>query len=49
MYLSFDGTIVRTPSLNPALVDSDFTMKEKGPLLVEQPDDFLRKSWSCTA
>ena len=45
----FDGTIVRTPSLNPALVDNYFTMKEKGLLLVEQPDDFLRKSLSCTA
>jgi hypothetical protein len=24
-------------------------MKNKGLLLVEQPDDFLIKSWSCTA
>jgi hypothetical protein len=33
---------------NPALVDNYFTMKEKGLPLVEQPDDFLRKSLSCT-
>jgi site-specific DNA recombinase len=44
-----DGHIVRTPSLNPALIDNYFRMKEKGLLIVEQPDDFLQKSWSCTA
>jgi len=33
----YNGRLVRTPSL-----------KEKGLLIVEQPDDFLRKSWSCT-
>ncbi len=47
--LVYDGHVVRTPSINPALVDNYFRMKEKGLLVVEQPDDFLRKSWSCTA
>ena len=46
--LVYDGHIVRTPSINPALVDNYFRMKEKGLLVVEQPDDFLLKSWSCT-
>lgn len=45
----YDGYIVRTPSLSPALIDNYFRMKEKGLLIVEQPDDFLLKSWSCTA
>jgi site-specific DNA recombinase len=45
----YDGCIVRTPSLNPALIDNYFRMKEKGLLIIEQPDDFLLKSWSCTA
>jgi site-specific DNA recombinase len=47
--LVYDGHVVRTPSINPALVDNYFRMKEKGLLVVEQPDDFLLKSWSCTA
>ncbi|HEY8968165.1 MAG TPA: recombinase zinc beta ribbon domain-containing protein, partial [Puia sp.] len=45
----FDGTRVRTPSLNSALIDNYLKMKEKGPLLVEQPDAFLTNSYSCTA
>jgi len=45
----FDGTRVRTHSLNSALVDNYLRMKEKGPLLVEQPDNFLTNSYSCTA
>jgi site-specific DNA recombinase len=45
----YDGKVVRTPSLNPALIDNYFSMKEKGLLVVEQPEDFLLKSWSCSA
>jgi hypothetical protein len=44
-----EGHIVRTPSLNPAFIDHYFNMKEKGLLIVEQPEDFLLKSRSCTA
>ena len=47
--LMYDGHILRTPMINPALVDNYLNMKNKGLLLVEQPDDFLIKSWSCTA
>jgi len=46
--IKYDGAVVRTLSINPALVDNYFNMKEKGLLVVEQPDDFLLKSWSCT-
>ena len=47
--IKYDGKVLRTPMINPALVDNYLAMKEKGLLVVEQPDDFLRKSWSCTA
>jgi site-specific DNA recombinase len=47
--IKYDGTILRTPMLNPALIDNYLGMKEKGLLLVEQPDDFLVKNYSCTA
>jgi site-specific DNA recombinase len=47
--LLYDGHIFRTQMINPALVDNYLAIKEKGLLLVEQPDDFLLKSWSCTA
>jgi len=46
--IKYDGKVFRTPMINPALVDNDLAMKEKGLLEVEQPDDFLLKSWSCT-
>ena len=45
----YDDKVVRTPSINPALVDNYFNMKEKGLLVVEQPEDFLVKNYSCTA
>jgi hypothetical protein len=34
--------------INPALVDSYLRIKDKGLLLVEQPDAFLTNSYSCT-
>ena len=46
--IMWDGERLRTPSINPGLVDNYFRIKEKGLLVVEQPDDFLIKSWSCT-
>jgi site-specific DNA recombinase len=45
----YDGSRLRTAMINPALVDNYFNMKEKGLLLVEQPDEFLMKNYSCTA
>jgi hypothetical protein len=45
----YDGSRLRTPMIIPALVDNYLAIKEKGLLVVEQPDDFLLKSWSCTA
>lgn len=45
----YNGRLARTPSLNPVLIDNYFRMKEKGLLLVEQPDDFLMNFYSCTA
>jgi hypothetical protein len=47
--IKYDGKVLRTPMINPALIDNYFRMKEKGLLVVEQPDDFLRNSYSCTA
>jgi hypothetical protein len=47
--IKYDGRVLRTPMINPALVDNYLAIKEKGLLVVEQPDDFLQKSWSCTA
>jgi len=47
--IKYDGSIFRTPMINPALVDNYLRMKEKGLLLVEQPDAFLTNSYSCTA
>lgn len=44
----YDGSRLRTAMINPALVDNYFNMKEKGLLLVEQPDEFLLKNYSCT-
>jgi len=47
--IRYDGGVLRTPMINPALVPNYLIMKEKGLLLVEQPDDFLLNSYSCTA
>jgi len=47
--IKYDGTILRTPMINPALIDNYLGMKEKELLIVEQPDEFLLKSCSCTA
>ncbi|HET6253002.1 MAG TPA: recombinase family protein [Puia sp.] len=47
--IKFDGHILRTPSLNPALIDNYLNTKEKGLLIVEQPDDFLHKNLKSTA
>lgn len=46
--LVYDGKLFRIATINPALVANYMKMKEKGLLVVEQPDDFLLKSWSCT-
>jgi site-specific DNA recombinase len=47
--IKYDGHTFRTPMLNPALADNYLNTKEKGLLLVEQHDDFLRKNLKCTA
>ena len=46
--IMYDGTIFRTPMINPALVDNYLRIKEKGLILVDQPDAFLTNSYSCT-
>jgi len=47
--ISYDGSVLRTASINPALVDNYLKIKEKRLLIVEQPDAFLLNSYSCTA
>lgn len=45
----YDGSRFRTTMINPALVSNYVRIKEKGLLLVEQPDDFFAKNLHCTA
>ena len=47
--IRYDGIVLRTPMINSALIPNYMRMKEKGLLIVEQPDDFLMKSYTCTA
>ena len=47
--IRYDGVVLRTGMINAALVPNYLIIKEKGLLLIEQPDDFLMNSYSCTA
>ena len=47
--IMWNGECLQTPSINPGLVDNYFRVKKLGLLLVEQPEDFLLKNYSCTA
>jgi site-specific DNA recombinase len=47
--IRYDGKVFRTPMINPALISNSMSIKEKGLLIVEQPDEFLMNSYSCTA
>jgi hypothetical protein len=46
--IKYDGIILRTPMINPALVDNYLRIKEKGLILVDQPDAFLTNFYKCT-
>ena len=45
----YDGSRFRTTMINPALVSNYMRIKEKGLLLVEQPEEFFAKNLHCTA
>jgi hypothetical protein len=47
--IKYYGTILRTPMINPALIDNDLPIKEKGLLEVEQPEEKMVELYSCTA
>jgi site-specific DNA recombinase len=47
--IRYDGKVFRTPMINPGLISNYMSIKEKGLLIVEQPDEFLMNSYSCTA
>jgi hypothetical protein len=47
--ITYDGRVLRTPSLNPALIDNYLGLKNKDLLVVELPDEVLPKSYQCTA
>jgi hypothetical protein len=47
--IRYDGKVFRTPVINPALISNYMSIKEKWLLIVEQPDEFLMNSYSCTA
>lgn len=47
--LTYDGQLLRTPRLHPALQHNYMRIKEKGLLLVEQPEDFSSNLEGCTA
>jgi hypothetical protein len=47
--LVYDGRVLRTAMINPALIDNYLKIKEKGLLVLMQPDEILAKNYSCTA
>ncbi|HVM86858.1 MAG TPA: recombinase family protein [Puia sp.] len=47
--LLWDGSVLRTPRLHFALMHNYNKLKEKGLLLIEQPEGFFDKLQSCTA
>ncbi len=47
--LIYDGEVLRTPMIHPALIRNYLSIKEKRPILVDQPDDFLLNLEGCTA
>jgi len=47
--IAYDGCRFRTGMIDPALVPSYLRIKEKGLLLVEQPEEFFAKNLHCTA
>jgi site-specific DNA recombinase len=47
--IAYDGKLFRTAMINPALVSNYVRIKEKGLLVVEQPEEFFAKSLQCTA
>ena len=46
--LIYDGQLLRTPRLHPALMHNYVRIKEKRLLFVEQPEDFSSNSEGCT-
>jgi hypothetical protein len=47
--LTYNGSVLRTAMINPALVDNYLKIKDFGLLDMEQPDYFLTNSYRCTA
>jgi len=47
--LTYNGGVLRTAMINPALIDNYMRIKDFGLLEMEQPDYFLTNSYSCTA
>ena len=47
--LVYDGRVLRTAMINPALIDNYLKIKEKGLLVLMQPDEILAKNYCCTA
>ncbi len=47
--LIYDGKVVRTPYIHPALSHKIIEIKEKRPLIIEQPSEKNTKNDRCTA
>ena len=47
--LTYNGGVLRTATINPALIDNYLRIKDFGLLEMEQPDCFLTNSYRCTA